>query len=141
MSAIAVHFFLGSYYLPTVGEIDFTNWIGQLTSNPGAVFGPPHWAWLGSYWGCLSISAIGLSTVITFMVKVAVIVFIFMWIRATLPRLRYDQLMRFGWKFMLPAGLVLVFLTSVLMTTLPDASDNPGADQAALTSTQEVPNG
>ena len=105
------------------------------------IFGPPKWEWLGAYWGSLSVSALALSTVITFITKVAIVIFIFMWVRATLPRLRYDQLMRFGWKFLLPVGLALVFITSVLMMALPqkDAADN--VDETAVTQTQEVGHG
>src|SRR6184192_2327040 len=51
----------------------------------GGWYGP--WAPLGPLW---------------FVLKLAVIIFVFMWLRATLPRLRYDQLMRLGWKVLLP---------------------------------------
>jgi len=107
------------------------------------IFGPPHWPWLGAYWSSLSVSALALSTLITFMVKVAVLIFIFMWVRATLPRLRYDQLMRFGWKFLLPVGLALVFITSALMIAIPhNGPEQQGSvDTTAVTQTQEVPNG
>ena len=45
--------------------------------------------------------------------KVAALLYVFIWIRATLPRLRYDQLMRFAWKFLLPVALANVFLTAL----------------------------
>lgn len=41
---------------------------------------------------------------------------IMIWIRATLPRLRYDRLMAFGWKVLMPASLVIVFLTALWIT-------------------------
>jgi NADH-quinone oxidoreductase subunit H len=47
-----------------------------------------------------------------FLLKVAFVLFIFIWARATLPRYRYDQLMRLGWKVFLPASLIWVVLTS-----------------------------
>jgi len=38
------------------------------------------------------------------------------WVRATFPRFRYDQLMTFGWKVLLPASIVNILLTAVFMT-------------------------
>ncbi len=46
-----------------------------------------------------------------FLGKVLIFIFIFIWLRATLPRMRYDRLMDLGWKVMLPLGIVWVFLT------------------------------
>ncbi|WP_329106498.1 NADH-quinone oxidoreductase subunit NuoH [Micromonospora sp. NBC_01699] len=43
-----------------------------------------------------------------FMAKVVLLVFVFVWLRGTLPRLRYDQFMRFGWKVLLPINLVWI---------------------------------
>jgi NADH-quinone oxidoreductase subunit H len=50
-----------------------------------------------------------------FLAKVLVCLFVFVWVRATLPRLRYDQLMALGWKVFLPITLVyLVLVAGVL---------------------------
>ena len=55
---------------------------------------------------------------IWFVIKVAFLLFVFLWIRATLPRYRYDQLMRIGWKFFLPLTLFwVVLVASLLMWT------------------------
>ncbi len=53
-----------------------------------------------------------------FTVKVYGFLFLFFWIRATLPRLRYDQLMRFGWKVMLPLALANIVITSIVVYVL-----------------------
>ena len=47
--------------------------------------------------------------------KVGGILFVFIWVRATSPRFRYDQLMRFAWTFMFPAALVNLFVTGLLV--------------------------
>ena len=60
--------------------------------------------------------------IIWFGIKTAAVLFVFLWARATLPRYRYDQLMRLGWKVFLPLTLIWVVLTAgiLLMTgTLP----------------------
>jgi NADH-quinone oxidoreductase subunit H len=49
---------------------------------------------------------------IWFIAKISFVLFIFIWARATLPRYRYDQLMRLGWKVFLPASLLWVVVTS-----------------------------
>jgi NADH-quinone oxidoreductase subunit H len=61
----------------------------------GGWYGP--WAPLGPLW---------------FILKLLIIIFVFMWIRATLPRLRYDQLMRFGWKVLLPVATLNALVTA-----------------------------
>ena len=50
--------------------------------------------------------------------KILTLIFFFIWVRATLPRLRYDQLMSFGWKIMLPLATLNVLVTAILVTVL-----------------------
>ena len=50
------------------------------------------------------------------LVKIIALIFMFMWVRATLPRLRYDQLMSLGWKVLLPLATLNVLVTAVLVT-------------------------
>jgi NADH-quinone oxidoreductase subunit H len=67
----------------------------------GGWYGP--WSPLGPLW---------------FFLKLLVILFVFLWLRATLPRLRYDQLMRFGWKVLLPAATINALVTAALVVAL-----------------------
>ena len=53
---------------------------------------------------------------IWFFLKVSFFIFLFLWIRATFPRFRYDQLMRLGWKVFLPLSLFWLVLTSTYLT-------------------------
>ncbi|MEM7446298.1 MAG: NADH-quinone oxidoreductase subunit NuoH [Pseudomonadota bacterium] len=50
--------------------------------------------------------------VVWFALKIAVLLFVFIWVRGTMPRFRYDQLMRLGWKVFLPFSLIWVVLTA-----------------------------
>jgi NADH-quinone oxidoreductase subunit H len=53
-----------------------------------------------------------------FVLKLAAFIFVFIWLRATLPRLRYDQLMKFGWKVLLPVATLNAVVTAVLVVAL-----------------------
>jgi NADH-quinone oxidoreductase subunit H len=50
-----------------------------------------------------------------FALKIALVLFVFIWVRATFPRFRYDQLMRLGWKVFLPFSLLWVVLTAAVL--------------------------
>ena len=66
----------------------------------------PGWdgpSWMGPLW---------------FVAKLAVILFVFIWMRTTLPRLRYDQLMRFGWKVLLPVATINAVVTAIVMVAV-----------------------
>jgi len=64
----------------------------------GTILSVDHFWWLGP---------------IYLLLKVIVLLFFMIWIRATWPRIRYDRLMAFGWKVLLPLSIVVVFLTAV----------------------------
>jgi NADH-quinone oxidoreductase subunit H len=61
----------------------------------------------------------GLINIAVFFTKVAVLIFIFMWVRWTLPRFRYDQLMRLGWLFFFEIALVNAFLAAIIIAYFP----------------------
>jgi NADH-quinone oxidoreductase subunit H len=71
-----------------------------------------------------------------FILKVCALLFVYLWVRATFPRYRYDQLMRLGWKILLPLSLLWVVLTAgylVFTGTLPNS-----AQAKELASVQET---
>jgi NADH-quinone oxidoreductase subunit H len=53
--------------------------------------------------------------VVAFLVKIIFFLFFYIWIRGTLPRFRFDQLMNFGWKFLLPLALASIFVTATFI--------------------------
>jgi len=83
--------------------------------------------YLGEYGNMINIAAVAttlflggwhgpfLPPVVWFLGKMVLFLFLFIWIRATLPRFRYDQLMNFGWKVLLPLALLNIFVTAVIM--------------------------
>ena len=52
--------------------------------------------------------------IIWFLIKLGILLFCFIWLRGTLPRIRYDQLMRFGWKVLIPASLVWIMVIATI---------------------------
>lgn len=83
--------------------------------------------YLGEYANMINASAIAttlflggwqgpwLPPVAWFFLKLFAFLFLFIWLRATLPRFRYDQLMRFGWGILLPLALLNIFITGIVM--------------------------
>ena len=57
----------------------------------------------------------GLLSIFWFVFKVFAFLFLYIWVRSTLPRFRYDQLMSFGWKFLLPVSMLNIIATSLVM--------------------------
>jgi len=56
----------------------------------------------------------GLWNFVVFSSKTLFFMFLFIWVRWTLPRFRYDQVMKLGWKILIPLGLFNIFLTSIV---------------------------
>ena len=54
-----------------------------------------------------------------FFAKVAVLLVVFIWVRWTLPRFRYDQLMRLGWIFFFEIALVNIFMAALILAYFP----------------------
>ena len=87
-------FFLGEYLgMFAIIGLGITLFLGGWTSPVSFLTWIPSWIW--------------------FLTKMMAIVFVFIWIRATLPRLRMDQLMGFAWKFMLPLALINILVAGI----------------------------
>ena len=88
-SVVMATLFFGGYDIPFVNEA----------------------AWGNHWW-------VGLIGFLVLMTKAAIFIFIFMWIRWTIPRFRFDQLMNLGWKGLLPLALVNMLITAVVILLL-----------------------
>ena len=72
----------------------------------------PGLALIGENWGE---NAAGIASILAFLAKTIAVILTFMWIRWTLPRFRYDQLMHLGWKSLIPLALVNLLVTGALV--------------------------
>jgi NADH-quinone oxidoreductase subunit H len=91
-------FYLGEYvHIVVIAAMAVTLFFGGWD---GPVFGFLPWVW----------------PMIWFLIKTALFLYLFVWIRGTLPRLRYDRLMWLGWKRLIPAALVWIMVTAVVNT-------------------------
>lgn len=100
----------------------------ELTAGYHTEYGGMKFAvfFLAEYVNILAVSAIGVTLFfggwhgpwdipfIWFFLKMAVFVFLFMWVRATLPRFRYNQLMSFGWKVLIPIAITNLIITAYI---------------------------
>jgi NADH-quinone oxidoreductase subunit H len=108
-----------TYYLPSVGLLLFGLWVIWDGLHYETVFGKVILPGLGSVMCLLGIALLAFPVLNNFiqapfwlLSKIFVFLFVYVWMRGTLPRLRYDQLMAFGWKMLLPASIANVVFTS-----------------------------
>ena len=94
-------FFLAEYVnIVAVSALATTLFMGGYHALPGLTFTE---SWLGGWF-----------VLFWFIVKVVAFFFLFVWLRGTLPRLRYDQFMKFGWKVLIPTSLVWIMVLATL---------------------------
>jgi NADH-quinone oxidoreductase subunit H len=101
-SAVVVTLFLGGWHLPVPSWHGGFHWVLIDGSAPG---------WPGI--------AGGLFNIFTFFAKVTAVLFLFIWVRWTLPRFRWDQLMRLGWLFFFEIALVNIFIVAGILACFP----------------------
>ena len=94
-SALIVVLFLGGWHLPFIPD-------GAGQGGLAFLHAIPNWIW-------------GLVNITAFFAKVAVLLLVFIWVRWTLPRFRYDQLMKLGWLYLFEIALVNIFLTAGIL--------------------------
>jgi NADH-quinone oxidoreductase subunit H len=100
-SGVFVLLFLGGWNpLPWVPLSDVAGWLGQLSPV------------------LLHPIAVGLLSIGIFLGKVLFFIFLFMWVRWTVPRFRYDQVMKLGWQKLLPLAIANLLFYAILIAFL-----------------------
>ncbi len=102
VSAVAVTLYLGGWYFPFVNRIDLAGWHNTYV----------------------------IVSLLVFIVKLSLLLYLYFWLRWTLPRFRYDQLMDIGWKWLIPAALINIGFTaiSIFVVQAIDASGTKTID-------------
>ena len=101
-------FFMAEYgNMITVGCVATLLFLGGWTSPFGDLIPPPQ-----------NLVVQALAPLFWFVAKVFCFLFLYIWVRGTLPRFRYDQLMCFGWKFLLPVAMLNIVGTSLVLSLL-----------------------
>jgi NADH-quinone oxidoreductase subunit H len=103
-------FFLAEYInVITVSALCTTMFLGGWRPPPGF----SHFHALSTGW----------FPMVWFLLKVVGFLFVFIWLRGTLPRLRYDQFMKLGWKVLIPVSLVWILVVASIRTLYNEVSD------------------
>jgi NADH-quinone oxidoreductase subunit H len=100
VSAIATTLYFGGWHFPGLQTL------GAIVTNAA---GPMAGA-----------TVVGILSLLSFLLKVAILLFIFVWVRASWPRVRYDQLMNIGWKWLLPLALLNLTMTAIVVVLVPE---------------------
>ena len=111
-----------TYYVPSVVLIPLGLWVIFDGLRYETLLGRVVLPGLGTVLAVIGVALIvfppvndAIQGVFWFLAKVFTFLFIYVWMRGTLPRFRYDQLMSFGWKFLLPVSIANVVLTSAVV--------------------------
>jgi NADH-quinone oxidoreductase subunit H len=111
-----------AHYLPSVILLPFGLWVIFDGIRYENLFGRILLPGVGTALAAIAAALIvfpqlndGIQGVFWFFAKVFTFLFVYIWMRGTLPRFRYDQLMSFGWKFLLPVSIANVVVTSVVI--------------------------
>jgi NADH-quinone oxidoreductase subunit H len=106
-------FFLAEYInMVTVSALAATLFLGGWRAPwPLSIWDGANSGWLPMVW---------------FLLKVVLALFVFIWLRGTLPRMRYDQFMRFGWKVLVPTALVWILAVATMRTVSREADLSTG---------------
>lgn len=114
--------FMTEYSSMKLGLYMFGEYVNMFISNALIVvlffggYNYPGIDWVTSTYGE---NIAGILSIIAFLTKVFFGIFVFMWVRWTLPRFRYDQLMHLGWKTLIPLALVNLLVTGAVILLFP----------------------